>query len=120
MSGPTWMHFTDADAVVVEDRAQAESGSRRYRRDKPEGFWISDESAETSWSGWASGEDYSIGRNAFEIKLAPDATVLSLTSEAAVVEFHRKFSTDRWSINWPTVAAVWQGNHALPVVAAPS
>lgn len=111
-----WMHYSDVRALVAEDRVQGERGSRRARGDKPEGLWISDESADDGWSSWASGEDYTIGSNAFVVELAPDASILSLTSEAAILDFHRTYSIGErgWDVDWTAVAQRWQGITITP------
>ena len=105
----TLMHFTDAETLTVESRAQ--DGPHPRRHFKPNGLWVSDESeGSDGWRSWCADNESRLGRNAFAIELALDASVLTLATPEAIREFDAEFGTgDRYRVAWDRVAARWQG-----------
>lgn len=105
------MHFSNAPTINVKSRPFQQDGS------KPAGFWVSDESdGSHGWSSWCRAEDYGIGSNAFEVELADDANVLTISTSAALLDFHEEYAVREYNsplfsyyVDWRTVAKLWQG-----------
>lgn len=88
--------------------------------DKPTGFWVSDEDAETSWSEWCASENYAdlSKQPAYEVVLIENHNVLMIESVEALDAFAERFGAlsdpygfgrDRYIIQWDRVAKEYDG-----------
>lgn len=104
-------HYSDVAAIVAGSRIPPQDRPST----KPRGFWVSDESDETSWSAWCRDNEYGIGRNEFVVTLADDANLLILSTPRAVRDFDREFGCgDDYRFDWAPVADRWQGIFISP------
>jgi hypothetical protein len=83
---------------------------------KPVGLWVSVEGKD-DWYSWCKSEDFGDIENKIvtEIILEPNNNVLIIDNGASFNKFHDKYGVEgtrpflRASVNWPAVAADYQG-----------
>ena len=108
----TLVHFTLAEAIEDRPPVPQRGGN------KPDGLWVSDESAEDSWSSWNEQESYvdlSV-RQAFAVTVREDR-ILVLADVPALDAFtaeygtdlHRYKDDDAWAMDWARVAERYDG-----------
>jgi hypothetical protein len=101
------MHFSDAEMLVPTGPVLDQRPDY-----KPHGLWVSDESEDSyGWRSWCEDNEYSLGRNAFGVKLLDTAEVLTLTKPESIRQFAEMFAAlgDHMFINWGRVVETWQG-----------
>lgn len=109
------VHWSKQPIAAVESREQ----SYGHRMDKPRGLWVSDESAENSWSSWCEDEHFggTDHPHVYEVALRPDDNVLIIDSELELIRFDERYSKEpeeyEWlrghCIDWPKVAEEYHG-----------
>ncbi len=108
-----FVHFSDKPLVKDDLEHQRQA----ICEDKPVGLWISDESADISWSAWCSDENFPLRKIAHKIELDLTYPLLELSSYNSIVDFNNKYAAAfPWSqtgelraINWYAVAQEYDG-----------
>lgn len=106
------VHFSHDPTLTPRSVTQTAIGP------KPDGLWLSDED-DNGWSAWATGNEWALGKHAFEVTLSDDANVLTLSTAEAIRQFHAEYRThlpgipagvlDDWAIDWPRVSEQYGG-----------
>lgn len=82
---------------------------------KPNGLWVSVESADDAWSKWCEAEDWGLGSHEFTIEPTTDANILYLRTAADIQAFTTQFSIKlegckfAMFIDWIAVANKYDG-----------
>lgn len=108
-------HWSAEALPVLENREQEYAHTSEYA--KPNGFWLSDESAEMSWSTWCEENDFRRDRLTTRIEFEVDMTnVLHLKTPSELREFAAHYNYPyRWGsyvdypIRWQNVAKDYKG-----------
>jgi len=104
------IHFAAAPLGALYPKEQKPEAAM-----KPEGLWVSDEDAETSWTSWCNDESFALDRldRAHEITLAADHNVLILGDVAAIDGFTGSYGAQLFGrlgyIDWAAVASDYDG-----------
>lgn len=121
------IHYSVEPLAAVHSIPLDAQSAHRNGLHKPRGLWVS---VGDDWKEWCEGERFGLDRlaHATEIVLRPDANVLRLASAYEIDLFHADYSVvvHRFSgslgtlsaIEWPKVAAKYQGIIIAPYVYA--
>lgn len=110
----TLTHFgTDVDLARTYDQHD------RYRHDKPQGLWLSDESAEMSWSEWCRQEGFrdTDAQVRTDFRILDSANILHLKTPQEIRVFtrlwvgepHYEGNPATWDIRWADLAKIHDG-----------
>ena len=110
-------------AAPLGELRNADPSQRGVGAYKPAGLWLSDESAEISWSEWCRNEQFGIGSmwTDFDVDMAD---VLHISTERGLRKFTDIFGiqqelSQRYSrieIDWSTVGARYKGLLITPYI----
>ena len=104
-----WLKYADAP-IANEGLIDCEQSSGRpssYK--KPSGFWITDDS-ENCWRSWCMSERFSLESLTHKHEIVLDeSNILILRCPYDLDDFSRDFGTSHWCIDWPKVAARYDG-----------
>lgn len=110
------MHYSDHTIESVHSVGQAE-----LPHFKPGGLWVSVQGAD-DWKQWCAENDFKIGAMAHEVTLAPNASILRITSSAGIDALTARYSSGRGRafsyhmIDWRRLAAEHQGIIIAPYI----
>ncbi len=98
-------------------------GGDKSRFDKPNGLWVSVEGNDDGWRWWCQAEEFALDSFAVEheITLDPNARILRIAGALELRVFTERYACGPWNrrsyaINWPDVAASYQGIIIAPYV----
>lgn len=95
-------HWSTCPIGEVRPCAQ---GARAARGDKPDGFWVSDESEESDgWRKWCAEEGFCLERLKYRTEFLVDLeSVLLLPCDMSLREFTRRYYADRGQFHFEKV-----------------
>jgi len=95
----TFLHYSDEQSITPVDAKQSPTPEP-----KPRGLWLSVVvDGECDWTRWCESEwpTWMRGKQKHEVRLAPDANVLRLSSPADLDRFTREYCIDRFPLDQP-------------------
>lgn len=110
-------HFSDVVVSSIEPRDQGVRATT-----KPQGFWVSDESAAQSWTAFCRSENYRAAffERAHVVTLNRDHGMLVLSGQSDLLSFTEQYGEERpgprQSIRWDKVSAIYTGILITPYV----
>ncbi|TXH44220.1 MAG: hypothetical protein E6Q97_33060 [Desulfurellales bacterium] len=99
-------HWSSNPLPALENREQNSLNSSEYQ--KPDGLWLSDESAEESWSWWCQVNNFRLHtfriRTDFEVNMD---NVLHIKNQAELLSFSHQYGRTTYGL-WAQHAIVWE------------
>ena len=124
MTDAPLVHYSDTPVAAVYSVAEQPVFF------KPHGLWLSVEDGH-GWADWCKGEEYTLGKIAHAVTLAPGANVLRLANADELRAFDSEFGTSpmfvlpgeairtqeiHMAVEWARVAERWQGVIIAPYI----